>query len=400
MPLTKPRIETFPARAVRWIASITVGLAALGAVLVAGGYRWGPERFWLLAFIEYLPYPVHLVPALAAVVCSFALGRGWRLVALGTLALVLWGVMGLELHGGTPAGAGLGVRVMTYNIKSHLAAARPDGFAQLAREIDAHAPDILLLQDAGEPSALRNLPVPPVAALAGHRQRYTVGQFMVASRYPLRDCAPGTTRSGTPSDAYVRCIVDIDGLDIDLYSVHLRTPRQGLYAARREALDGVDEWERNIDDRMAQARDLAASIRTATRPVILGGDFNASESSLVVRALLETGVRDAFSAAGFGFGYTYGHAARPGFSFLRIDHVFVSRDIGVADCDAGGREGSEHRPVIAHLLLRDGSVRAPRLAAAAAHATAGAALALTRAGDAARSAVSSSPLLTTRLPAP
>jgi endonuclease/exonuclease/phosphatase (EEP) superfamily protein YafD len=39
-------------------------------------------------------------------------------------------------------------------------------------------------------------------------------------------------------------------------------------------------------------------------------------------------------------------------SFLRIDHILVSPEIGVVDAFAGGKEGSEHRPVIADLLLR------------------------------------------------
>jgi endonuclease/exonuclease/phosphatase (EEP) superfamily protein YafD len=85
--------------------------------------------------------------------------------------------------------------------------------------------------------------------------------------------------------------------------------------------------------------------------VIVAGDLNADDRSPVVRRLLATGLRDAFSSAAIGYGYTLGHALRPGFSFLRIDHVLVSRDIGVRDCEPGGRDGSEHRPVLADLWV-------------------------------------------------
>ena len=39
-------------------------------------------------------------------------------------------------------------------------------------------------------------------------------------------------------------------------------------------------------------------------------------------------------------------------SFLRIDHILVSPEIGVIGAFAGDKEGSEHRPVIADLLLK------------------------------------------------
>ena len=86
--------------------------------------------------------------------------------------------------------------------------------------------------------------------------------------------------------------------------------------------------------------------------MIVAGDLNAPEGSPIVGALLDTGLRDAFSSAGFGYGYTHGHSLRPGLSFLRIDHILVGPTIGVGNCFVGGKEGSEHRPVIADLFLQ------------------------------------------------
>jgi len=67
--------------------------------------------------------------------------------------------------------------------------------------------------------------------------------------------------------------------------------------------------------------------------------------------LLNTGLRDAFSSAGFGYGFTHGHSLKPWVSFLRIDHILVSDDIGVVNAYAGGSKGSQHRPVIADLRI-------------------------------------------------
>ena len=333
------------------LARALVALIVLGAVLLSIGYRLGPERFWSLALVEYLPYPIHLLPALGGILTSFALGRAWQLAALLSLALVLWPVMGLELQVGDDAQGRKAVRVLTYNVKAYRAAGRPGGFAQLGQEIRRHRPDLVALQDANEPSALRRFGPGPVSALTGLPYRYAFGQFTLASRFPLRTCTPSTNAAGEFTDAWVRCVVEIGGREFDLYSAHLPTPRQGLNAARHEALDGVEDWEQNVAARMARARDLAQAVRARSRPVIVAGDLNAPPPSLAVRTLLDAGLRDAFARAGIGFGYTYGHALRPGFSFLRLDHVLVSAEIGVAACAVGSETASEHRPVIADLWL-------------------------------------------------
>lgn len=348
------------------LARFVVGASFIVAALVWVGYRLGPEHFWPLALLQYLPYPVLLVPAALAVLCSWVLGRGWRIAALAALAMIGWAAMGLAINlpaanDGLPR-----VRLMTWNIKSQLALERPDGFAALAREIERHAPDIVVVQDGQEPGAHRGIGT-PVAALFGDRQRYALGQFVIASRFPLRDCASGAATSGAAGEAWVRCTVAIRGVDVDLYNAHLRTPRLGLDATRRELLHGedggVEDLERNVAERLQQARALAAAVRAGTRPAIVAGDLNAPEPSLVVRALLDAGLRDAHSLAGLGFGHTYGHAFRWGFSFLRIDHVLVGRGIAVASCGVGGAHASAHRPVIADLLVPVaaplGSSRAP-----------------------------------------
>ena len=108
---------------------------------------------------------------------------------------------------------------------------------------------------------------------------------------------------------------------------------------------------------MSQARTLAGAVAKRGRPLIVAGDLNAPETSPVIRTLLDQGLRDAFSSAGLGYGYTHGHSTKLMIPFLRIDHILVSPEIGVADAFAGGRDGSEHRPVIADLLLKRDDLR-------------------------------------------
>ena len=330
-----------------------VALVVLAIVLITAAQQFGRLGPWWLELSRYLPYPAVLVPAAIVLLVSCGLGRAWVLASAAALALVLtlgmgfvWGRPDPAREGDTP------VRLMTYNIKAYLAMQRRDGFAKLAAEVALQRPDILVMQDAyGARGAPLDLPATlgPGFALS---HVYAAGQYVVASRFALRDCAQGRIDYRGEDHRYVRCVVDVNGVATTLVTAHFESPRHGLNAARREGLDGVDEWQQNYEDRLGQAKALARDLADSARPLIVAGDLNAPESSPVIRSLLAIGLRDAFSSAGRGYGYSYGQALRIGFSFLRIDHILLSPEIGVARCFAGTGEASDHRPVIADLLLR------------------------------------------------
>jgi endonuclease/exonuclease/phosphatase family metal-dependent hydrolase len=46
---------------------------------------------------------------------------------------------------------------------------------------------------------------------------------------------------------------------------------------------------------------------------------------------------------------------------MRLDHVLVSPDIGVRSVKEGLGQGSDHRPIIAQLVLRSGAAAPSRL---------------------------------------
>ena len=334
----------------RALARLVVAGVLLPAVLLAAAYSIEPLTTWWLELLQYVPYPAYLLPALFAVACSLWLGWWWRVAAFVGAGLVVFVIMGWVW--GRPDEGALPLRFMTYNIKAYLADHRPGGFERLAQEMAAHDPDILVMQDAAEFMALRAQWSDTVKAVFADRQVYSHGQYIVVSRYPLRNCGPHDMSFRGRRADYVQCVVTVSGIDIDLYTAHLLSPRRGLNATRYEAVDGIDDWQQNFSDRLTQARRLAADAAGRARPLIVAGDLNAAETSPVIRTLLAQGLRDAFSSAGRGYGYTHGHALKLGFSFLRIDHILVSREIGVAATTVGGSEASEHRPVIADLLLQ------------------------------------------------
>ncbi len=331
------------------LARIIVIVVAVAVLFICMAYKIGPEHSWAVAFLQYVPYYVFLFPAFIAFVISFKLTMRWRLLAGTALMLVPTMMMGLVI--GSRDSGTEHIRVMTYNVKDYIVLDNAGGFASIADEIAQHDPDILILQDAGRINTRFEETPATVMSLFGNRQVYTFGQYAVASRYPLSGCHPGEISFREHEHTYVYCTVNTGFTQIDLYTAHFLTPREGLNAVRHEPLSGIEEWEQNVLDRMIQAAALAKDVRNSVRPVILAGDFNAPDSSLVVRTLVDAGVRDAFASAGLGYGFSYGHSLRPGISFLRIDHIFVGPSIGVADCFVGGKLASPHRPVIADLLL-------------------------------------------------
>ncbi len=311
----------------------------------------GVSSAWWAELLRFVPFPAHLAPALLALVVSGWLRWPWRLSAAACVALVLMGVMDLK-WGRADSGQG-SFRLMTWNVKAFHHTRTPERDHLIALELLEHSPDVLVMQDAIDLTRPDTpLPEPIALALRGYTL-FRHDQYLVASRLPLAACRAQPMPVRDEPREFVRCVLRVGEADIDLVTAHLLSPREGLNAARWEWLDGgLDDWEQNYRDRLMQSATLVRHLAGNPRPMIVAGDLNAAEDSPVVRSLKDLGLRDAFASAGHGYGYTHGHSLKPRFSFLRIDHVLVSRDIGVRDAFTGGREASEHRPVIADLLAR------------------------------------------------
>ena len=351
----------------RLAQALLVGTLA-GLVALSSAQRWLAAPWPLLELTRYLPFYWLALP------CALALALGiWlrgRWAALGLLApLLLGGVTMAPSFGGGrvaaaagPAAAALDFRLMTYNVKA-AAALHAERLDRIAAEVARVDPDLLVLQDADGLRVRRDAPAdvggPP---LFGLPHVYALGQYVVATRLPLLGCEPGRIGYRDESHRYLRCRVEVRGRPVTIVTAHFRSPRGGLAAARYSGPDGVSEWEQNFADRLAQADALAQDLARITGPLVVAGDLNAPEASPVVRALVGTGLVDAHSAAGLGYGYTYGQSFRRGISFLRIDHVLVGGGIRVRRCEVGGGDASEHRPVIADLELGPRSLP-PRLLA-------------------------------------
>jgi vancomycin resistance protein VanJ len=312
-------------------------LLAVSAINVAG-----PERWWLGSLNLYMPQWPWALPSVVILPWTVARAPRWSWLPILLAAWAAGPIMGLSLGLArlAPKPAGLHLRVMTYNVKWGLRDA-----AGVLDNISRANPDVIVMQHSI--GALDG----PLAALKHDgwivmRRR----QCTVLSRYPISDVAP-LMRSPERKYESIRCVLHVSGRPVVLYDVHLMTPRWALGSIADKGPDGATDLQENATVREQESDDLASHIRAERGPLIVAGDLNAPIQSRVCRTLFHCGLRDAYSEAGFGYGYTYGQSTVLRHPFVRIDHVLVSPEWTVSACHAGSARGSDHSPVVADVVL-------------------------------------------------
>src|SRR5439155_1394034 len=120
--------------------------------------------------------------------------------------------------------------------------------------------------------------------------------------------------------------VEINGRPIEVLTVHFNT---GLPTAPFERAWNHPRHNMAVAAavRAEQADHLARIIAEIGRPLIVGGDFNSPPDSYACETVAEQ-LDSAFNDAGTGFGWSY-PSPHP---LLRIDHLFISRDLSALDC--------------------------------------------------------------------
>ncbi len=128
-----------------------------------------------------------------------------------------------------------------------------------------------------------------------------------------------------------------------------RTPespvRPGLEHLPRR---GVAGFMRQLDWRRKQFRSLLEGLdEFRDKPLLVGGDLNTPADSRMLDPLKRS-FHFAYEDSGFGYGYT-----RPTeLPWTRIDHLFADREWTYTDCRVAPAVGSDHLPLLAHVILR------------------------------------------------
>ena len=318
----------------------------------------GADRWWFGALNLYLPQAVWAAPGIFISFFFLVFARKWVWIPLLCVFWVFGPVMGFcwPVHAAREsAGGSVPLRVMTWNVKY----GSQDKFSvlEIIHEIDLNNPAIIFLQDAG---GVLNGP------LGDYFKTWHVrsfGQYIVASKHPLGEMQVRYISFMNEQHTCIRTQVELGGESVALYNVHFATPRFGLNAMREVKRkpwylpDAIRQLENSVNARHIQVRALQEYVIQEKMPVIVAGDLNSPDDSLVCRTLRVTGLHDAFAEGGKGYGYTYGHSLLhkriPTFnvSWMRIDHIMMSKQFQARSCRVGTGSASAHRPVVADLVI-------------------------------------------------
>jgi endonuclease/exonuclease/phosphatase (EEP) superfamily protein YafD len=160
------------------------------------------------------------------------------------------------------------------------------------------------------------------------------------SNFPMLDVESMILASGRP---YLRAVLDLWGTAVTVFVAHLPPgDYRKVQPINPAALIDLDA--------------LLARVDIAT-PSLLLGDFNVVTRSRVYHRIRAAGFVDTFAATGRRGGFTYPRrhmkARVPLPPVIRIDYIWASPHFATLDSNVWPGLGSDHRPVISDLQLRD-----------------------------------------------
>jgi endonuclease/exonuclease/phosphatase family metal-dependent hydrolase len=179
--------------------------------------------------------------------------------------------------------------------------------------------------------------------LAGGHDTFVASRYKIVDRVVSSKCA---SRHRSPS---VRCDIDTPAGVVRVNCVHLCSLRPGFDSMIKHGSGGIPELERVTAVRNEESQLAAEFAKQSDGPTVVLGDFNMTSDGTVFQR--DWGDwQDAFSIRGFGLGYTFTTNSIG----LRIDHVLADkRHWHIRACRVGPDLRSQHRPLIADLLLVD-----------------------------------------------
>jgi len=180
--------------------------------------------------------------------------------------------------------------------------------------------------------------------------------LLLFSKYPI--VSSGTLRGANTKAYAIYCDVVTDRSDtIRIYDIHLasihfksddyafindRQHYPGDHTNFRERVRRILlKIKKASQVRADQAKKLRSHVDQCPYPVIISGDFNDVPTSYTYHKLARN-FSDAFTEAGYGFGYTFtGLLLVP----LQIDHILLSKSLRAYDMNIPKVKFSDHYPV-------------------------------------------------------
>jgi vancomycin resistance protein VanJ len=318
----------------------------LGAAILAAVYLLESrvaERCWPTGFLTYAPQqPFPLLPLGLLAAAAVRRRRSAFAVNLVALTLAVFVLLGFRVPRPAAVKTSPSVSVMTWNIEGGIG-----GAASVAALLRARRPDIACLQQVN-PAPTGSDASPAIRrALTGYSfARH--GELLTASRFPIVRATvhpmsiPGSRR------AALETVIQAKGRRVTVWNLHFAT---GSSASRRPDGSAWERFARHWDDagrtRVRQAKAVRHWTHGSAGEIILCGDFNTPPRGQAYD-LLTSRWTDAFDARGAGFGYTW--SAR--LPVLRIDHILTGEGAAPVTARVLPAHASDHRPLIATIVLR------------------------------------------------
>jgi Uncharacterized protein conserved in bacteria len=282
--------------------------------------------FYITSWLLALSLPILVIAAVRR--------HKWlsAVLSIATLANVFsFAPLFLPRHQAIPAADNFSLKIMSYNMHG---IPEVDGILTVIRR---ELPDILLIQECS----------PALAAASFHGlddlypklyvdvDKKGFGQA-IFSRYPLKQIGVEFDTGRTQ-----KVLIESPAGPIAVWNTHPIPP----FLIPPEQYD-------------AQISALAAEISKATGPLIVGGDFNATDQAEAYRKIHRY-LGEAYRESGKGFGFTY---PAPPYTFMdmpfqtgplwRIDHIFHSPDFTATSAHTLTTSGgSDHFPIVVEVSM-------------------------------------------------
>ncbi|MBC9714372.1 endonuclease/exonuclease/phosphatase family protein [Streptomyces sp. TRM66268-LWL] len=282
----------------------------------------------LLAFLPWLLVPGALALG-AAALARWRLGLVW---AVAVLAVTAWFLQPYDPAGSSVASAradgreAARITVLTSNVLFGRAT------SELVDAVRRERPDLVFVQecDAGCLDLLRTeLGYPHESAVPSPGSHGSA----ILSRYPLVAEAGIASRLEMPG-----ALATIAGQKVRLQLAHPVPPVPG----------GVGVWRREL----GAMRDWVVR-RRSSAPLVVAGDFNASQDHAAFRQLLDAGLRDAAAVTGQGRTPSWPATVASPFG-TQIDHVLTSPSLEPRAARFLELAGTDHRALVVELVLYAG----------------------------------------------
>jgi endonuclease/exonuclease/phosphatase (EEP) superfamily protein YafD len=300
---------------------IVIVLLTLEVLRLTGG---DVHSKWLIALST--AWPLVVIPGLLVIIGAALLRHRVLGVAAAAVLFIVasaWWPCWTGAAGGGPGDA-TSVRVLSLNVQYS-----NDTGAAASRQITSNNPDIVVLSELS-PLTLSHLDLRQFRYKWERPQRNAFGQG-VYSRWPLSAETIWTVGGLSMAELTVTTPAGA----VRLFQVHTTAPQNA---------SSIRIWS-------AQLKELRSRMNAEKLPIIAAGDFNASHWDASYTDVLGGPRKILDAGAGHGFAATWPSGRKWLPPVFALDHVLVSKGMGVQHFRVLSPMGSDHRAIVADLKV-------------------------------------------------